>query len=318
MKLKLIKNKKIAVITTIRNEERGIEKFLDSILNQSIVPDEIVIVDGGSTDRTADIIKRYEKCNSSIKLITKDGCNISQGRNIAIKNSNSEIIAVTDAGCILDDNWLRNITRPIFEGKAMAVGGNYMPHTTSDFEECLALLTFKTLNYNEEEFLPSSRSIAFEKSVWEEVGGYPEWLYTAEDTLFDKKIKKKGHNIYFAKEAVVFWQPRSSYKKVFKQYYLYSRGDAHAELFTKMYLVKLAIYFFILIELLTFSYFSILGLILWLLFSLRNYGKILAKYKFPKYLFSTVCITTYIDVSSIFGFIKGYVQRKIGKIPNRI
>ena len=46
--------------------------------------------------------------------------------------------------------------------------------------------------WKEETFLPSGRSIAFKKSAWKEVGGYPENLYTGEDTLFDLKLKEKG------------------------------------------------------------------------------------------------------------------------------
>ena len=94
---------KVSLILTVKNEEKSINILLESILSQNKMPNEIVIVDGGSIDKTIEIIKEY-KDSLPIKLIQKKGINVPRGRNIAIANSKYPIIAVTDGGCRLDQN----------------------------------------------------------------------------------------------------------------------------------------------------------------------------------------------------------------------
>lgn len=222
---------KVSAISTVYNEESSVEEFLDSLLLQSRKPDEIVIVDGGSTDRTAQIIREYSQKEALIKLIVKKGANISQGRNIAIKNVKYEIIASTDAGCRLDKDWLKNIMNE-FDDDTDVVGGNTIPDPKSEFEKCVVEVTMdKQGSVNGKDFLPSSRSIAFRKSAWKAVGGYPEYLYTAEDTIFDINLRKAGYKFRYAADAKVYWKVRSKLRSVFKQHYLYSKGNAEAGLY---------------------------------------------------------------------------------------
>jgi len=213
-----MKDIKVSLICTLKNEESSIREFLDSILSQSRLPDEVVIVDGGSTDRTVEIINSVinsyiGKCDL-IKLIVKKGANRAEGRNIAIKNTEYDIIASTDAGCRLDKDWLENLIKP-FEDDASVdvVSGWYEADARTEFEKCVAELTYPKLKMvlkNPDKFLPSSRSVAYKKECWEKVGGYPEQLYNNEDTLFDLNLKKTGCKFTFAPNAVVYWRVRSN------------------------------------------------------------------------------------------------------------
>ena len=99
---------KSSFIATVFNEEKNIESFLDSLLNQTEKPNEIVIVDGGSKDKTYEILKEYSKKNKLIKVYQEKGSNIARGRNIAISKAKEDIILVSDAGCILDKDWIRD------------------------------------------------------------------------------------------------------------------------------------------------------------------------------------------------------------------
>ena len=112
---------KISFITTIYNEEKTIKIFFDSLLSQSKLPNEILIVDGMSTDQTVAKIKSYEskikKKKIKFTLLIKKG-NRSVGRNEAIKNATGEIIVCSDAGNILDKNWLKNISAPFKNKKS--------------------------------------------------------------------------------------------------------------------------------------------------------------------------------------------------------
>ncbi|MEM5855111.1 MAG: glycosyltransferase [Candidatus Aenigmatarchaeota archaeon] len=214
---------KVSLITTVKNEETNIKEFLNSIVNQIKKPDEFIIVDGGSTDKTLEIIKNYAKKHKWIKVFQKKA-SIGKGRNIAIQKAKSEIIAVTDCGCILDKNWLKNITKP-FINKVDVVVGIYKPYYTNDFEYFQGLITVpepEKIFMNPSRM--SSRSIAFRKKVWENVGGYPD-LNTGEDTEFNLKLIKKGYKFVFAKNAIVYWKMRKTWKEFIEQFYNYGVGD---------------------------------------------------------------------------------------------
>src|SRR6185436_12786482 len=100
---------KITFISTVFNEQGTIKRLLDSLLNQSKHPDEIIIVDGMSTDETVNRLKNYEsrikQNKKKFKIIIKKG-NRAVGRNEAIKNATSDIIVCSDSGNILERNWI--------------------------------------------------------------------------------------------------------------------------------------------------------------------------------------------------------------------
>lgn len=223
---------KFTLITTVYNEEKTISNFIDSVLDQILKPNEIVIVDGGSTDDTVDVINDFrlkiKDKRIKFKLITKKG-NIAVGRNETIKNAKNEIILVSDVGCILDKNWVKNISFPFKDSKIDVVAGYYQPITNSVFEKCLATYTCVMPDkIDSDNFLPSSRSIAFRKSAWKSVKGYPEWLNTCEDLYFARELKRKGFKFKFVKDAIVYWPQRRNLKEVFKQFYNYAKGDGTA------------------------------------------------------------------------------------------
>lgn len=210
-----------SLITTVLNEENNIGAFLDSVISQSLRPNEFIIVDGGSKDKTCSIIRKYSKKYKWIKLFIVKKATRGKGRNYAIKKSRNQLIAVTDAGCILDKNWLRNITKPFSKKSVKVVSGSTKPIATNNFEYCQALVVHRDAN-KISRF--SSRSLAFRKNVWEDVGGYPEFDYTGEDTLFNFKIKEES-NIDVASNALVNWRMRPNLISFIKQFYNYGVGD---------------------------------------------------------------------------------------------
>jgi glycosyltransferase involved in cell wall biosynthesis len=216
---------KASLVTTILNEEDSIDAFLESIEKQTMAPEEIILVDAGSQDKTIEKIKQWQK-KLPIRLIIKPGLNRSQGRNLAIKRAKNKIIAVSDAGCILDPNWLKEITLPLKKKIISAVAGSYQPIAKTYFQKCLAFYTCVDIyQKNKNRFLPSSRSLSFKKTVWKRVGGYPKNLNYCEDLVFDQKIKKEGFSFYFAPKAIAYWPQRKTPKQAFKQFYNYALGD---------------------------------------------------------------------------------------------
>jgi len=212
--------KKVSLICTLFNEEKNVKYFMNSIVNQNEKPGEFIIIDGGSKDKTYPILKNFSKKYKWIKVFQVKGANISKGRNYAIKKSKNEIIAVCDAGGEYRRDWLKKLVGG-FNGKVSF--GIDKPRIRNNFQKVLAK---KILRKNTP---GSSRNMIFSKKIWKEVGGYPEDIERAEDTLFDERIKKAGYKISRVEGAICFWEMRENLEEVKKQFsgYGYWDGVSH-------------------------------------------------------------------------------------------
>lgn len=223
------------------NEADAISALLESLANQTRRPDAVIIVDGGSTDGTLELLHRWaSEGDLPLRVIEAPGVNIAQGRNIAIAAAETEIIAGTDAGTRLAADWLANLMAPFEQDPAPdVVAGFFITDPQTVFETALGATTLPVVeDVNPDHFLPSSRSIAFRKSVWQALGGYPEWLDFCEDLLFDLWLRQDGYRIAFAPDAVVYFRPRRSLRQFFWQYYRYARGDGKADLWPLRHAIR--------------------------------------------------------------------------------
>jgi len=217
---------KVSFVATVINEELTIKAFLNSIFSQSKIPDEVIIVDGGSTDGTLDILSRYK-----VSVISKKG-NRSVGRNEAIREAKNEIIACSDSGCILDKDWVKNIVKPFNNPKIDVVAGYYKGIARTVFEKSLIpYVLVMPDKVNPDTFLPATRSMAFKKSIWKKAGGFPEEFSNNEDYVFAKNLKRIGARIVFEKSAIANWIPRKNIKEAFVMFYRFALGDAEAKIF---------------------------------------------------------------------------------------
>lgn len=232
---------KVSVICTVLNEGQAIQKLLDSLARQTRPPDEIIFVDGGSSDDTIAILKDSAAAHRlPVQILVEPGANISRGRNVAIEAAASPIIASTDAGVRLDPRWLEELLKPFQTTPPPAVvSGFFVPDPQNAFEAAMGAAVLPALaDINPATFLPSSRSIAFLKSSWLAAGRYPEWLDFCEDLIFDFRLRDAVGSFAFAPQAVAYFRPRSTLRAFFKQYYHYARGDGKADLWRKRHAIR--------------------------------------------------------------------------------
>jgi glycosyltransferase involved in cell wall biosynthesis len=235
---------RVAVICSVLKEGAAIDVLIDSLLAQTRPPDEVVFADGGSRDDTVARIRRRIEAGAPIRLIERPGTNISQARNAAIAATGAPIIAVTDCGVRLEPDWLARLTAPFAEPDPPdVVGGFFRADPHGPFETALSATTLIVEeDTSAERFLPSSRSVAFRRSAWVQVGGYPEALDHSEDVLFDLRLKAQGFRFLLEPRALVHFRPRSSPRAFFRQYYLYARGDGMADLWRRRHAIRYATY----------------------------------------------------------------------------
>ena len=234
-----------SVIATVKNEGPSLRLLLDSLALQTRPPDEVIIVDGGSTDETLGILHEYAEAGRlPLTVLVREGSNISEGRNAAIASARGEIIATTDAGVRLEPTWLEEILHPFEEQEDVdVVAGFFLPDPQTTFEIAMGATVLPALSdVDPRKFLPSSRSVAYKREVWAALGGYPEWMAYSEDVLFDLALRFRGCHFALAPAACVRFRPRPNLRAFWRQYRNYGMGDGVALLWTERHLIRYGTY----------------------------------------------------------------------------
>lgn len=202
----------------------------ETIQAQTLSPDEIVIVDGGSDDATVAMCQQLFGDDKRVRLIETLGATPGKGRNIGIDSAAGDWIALTDAGIRLDLDWLERLAEVAGNDPSIGVVyGNYEPVIDTYFERCAALAYVAPKQERPGGRMrgPSIASCLIKKSVWEAVGGFPD-SRAAEDLIFMRRVEKAGFVIGWAPRATVWWQLRPDLKSTFRKFALYSRHNVWA------------------------------------------------------------------------------------------
>lgn len=229
---------KVSLITTVLDAADRVEAFLESVAWQTRPPDEVVVVDGGSTDGTLDVLRAAE----GITLLQEPGANIARGRNVAVAAATHEVIAVSDADCVLEPDWLDKLLEPLEAGADVSMGF-YRALAESFLQRAMSCVNLPDAGeLDEATFMPSGRSVAFTREALERAGGYPEWLDIGEDMYVNRRFRALDLNMRLAREAVVNWPIRRSLEATWRQYFRYARGDAIAGMYAERHALRFGVY----------------------------------------------------------------------------
>jgi glycosyltransferase involved in cell wall biosynthesis len=223
----------VSVIATVLNEAEDIDGLVSSLVRQTLVPAEVIVVDGGSTDGTWERLQAGTVTYPNLKAIQDLSCSlkgspgpIGRGRNVAIAAASSEVIACADAGCVYGPDWLERLTAPILNGQAdYALGGSCLDADQPTAWD-IAAAPFLGVKLQVEESTKSctARSMAFRKELWQRVGGFPEDRLIGEDALFDLRVRKIVKPA-FPERAKALYRPGLNRRAAINQIARYAVSD---------------------------------------------------------------------------------------------
>lgn len=222
----------ITVIIPTKNEERSIGKCLLAVLAQTMPAEEILVVDGQSTDSTADLSRAF-----GAHVIFESYGTRAGACQAGIESATGEFVAFTDADCIPDPHWLEELL-PHLSDEVVGVGGKVLNEGESYWQESVNAALDSVLgsaNSVQGRNFPRTRvvsSISGCNSVYRrkdliEAGGFRTDLVTAEDAELNRRLQRRGKLLYVP-DAIVHHRHarglRAFAKRVFE--YGYGRGQA--------------------------------------------------------------------------------------------
>lgn len=221
----------VSVIIPARNEKEYIGKCLDSFVDQSYPKRlfEILVCDGMSTDGTRDIVMDYEREHGNIHLIDNPGLSAPKGMNAGIRNSVSDIVIIFGAHAYADRDFISNNVKLLRSSSAGCTGGPIETISENDKGRAIALAMSSPFGVGNALFrYCKSRTYvdtvafgAYWRKVIEGAGCFDEELVRTQDYELNLRITEKGYKILLSPEIKSFYYSRSSYKKVWKQYFQY-------------------------------------------------------------------------------------------------
>lgn len=243
-------NYKVAVVIPTLNEEKFIARCLDSVIGQSYPFEymDVMVVDGGSKDRTKDIVEEYKRKYQNIRFLNNPGRIQSIAFNIGVKSSDAPYIVRLDAHATYNHRYIEKCIEkfsanaevlgcaPEFVGN---VGGvcSIRPQHSGLIAETSAILNQSRFGIGGAAFRVGAPAGfvdtvpfgCFPRKVLEKIGGMREDLPRGEDNEFNSRIRKAGYKIYLDPEIVCSYFSRDTLRTNMKQ--MYANGESIGHLF---------------------------------------------------------------------------------------
>lgn len=220
----------VSIIVPIRNEEKYIEKCIQSILNQDYPLDNIeaIFIDGISNDKTSEIIKKYIKQYPRIiKFFENPHKTVPFAMNIGIKNSTGKYIIRLDAHSEYSNDYISKCIYTIEKSNADNVGGLAITKGQGFIGECFSKILSSRFGVGNSGFRTNASSGyvdtvpfgTFKRETFTKYGLYDERLTRNQDYELNYRIRKNGGKIYLNSDINLTYFCRNTIQGILKQSY---------------------------------------------------------------------------------------------------
>lgn len=177
----------ISFVVPMYNSEKTIDICLKSICSVMSNKDEIVVVDNGSSDRSIEIVKKYEK----VGLYIYPDITIGALRNIGAAKATGDVLAFIDSDCLLSDGWKYAVIDVLGNSAVGATGSKVdLPDNTAWIER--AWYSQKATSCRSVQYINSGNFVV-RRRIFNSLGGFSEKLITGEDSELGWRICKAGY-----------------------------------------------------------------------------------------------------------------------------
>jgi len=220
----------VAVVMSVLNEENYLEAAVLAILSQDYAGQvQVVLALGPSIDKTNEIAQRICDGDARVSSVQNRTGRTPEGLNAALAATSQEIVVRVDAHSELSDGYIRLAVETLQRTSADNVGGIMGARGITSFEKAVAAAMTSPLGVGSASFhTGGSEGPAetvylgvFRRSALERVGGYDPAFTRAQDWEMNHRIRETGGTVWFNPDLVVTYRPRSSIRKLAKQYFDY-------------------------------------------------------------------------------------------------
>jgi len=217
----------VSIVVCAYNAAETIDDCLTALKAVKYPRFEIIVVDDGSTDATASIVRRYPRA----ELIQTANEGLSAARNTGMHVASGDIVAYIDADVRVDPLWLMHLVQPFVRATAVAAGGpNVAPPDDGWFSQCVARApgapSHVMFNDRHAEHMPGC-NFAVRREALLAIGGFdPIFLRAGDDVDVCWRLQKQGGWIAFAPAALVWHHHRSRLAAYWRQQVGYGEGEA--------------------------------------------------------------------------------------------
>lgn len=224
----------VSIVIPMLNEERHIEDCVQSLLGQDYPRErlDIVVVDGGSTDRSLEIVRALASRDPRVRLVGGPGLNCPTALNRGIGVARGDVVCKVDAHGYVAPDFVRvAVQRLKGDDALMCVGGPIRPVARSLIARSNSLARASRFGVgrgvntlaSHDQLVETVQCGAYRRSVFDEVGGFDENLQFGEDEEMNWRIIQAGYRILFTPAMHFYYFPRQSFRSFFLQYYRYGR-----------------------------------------------------------------------------------------------
>jgi glycosyltransferase involved in cell wall biosynthesis len=226
----------VSVVIPVLNEERHIAACLESVLNQHYPRHrmEVIVADGGSADRTRDIVVDLAARDSRVRMLDNPRRSQAAGLNLAISASRGDVVARLDGHAAWAPEHLARCVRLLERTGADNVGGTMNAVGETAVGEAVARATRSPwavggalYRYGTAETEAATVWLGcFRRSALERVGPFDERFPPHEDYELNHRIRTTGGRIVYSPDLPTRYWVRSSWGALAKQFFLYGRAKA--------------------------------------------------------------------------------------------